>query len=100
MKNPVARIPDFCQSIWLDYIKRSFTQSGELKKLIDEDGLRGVTSNPAIFEEAIAHSSDYDDTISELNKQNLSAEEAFLKIAIEDVQTAADLFKGVYEDTK
>ncbi|MDT3405345.1 transaldolase [Mucilaginibacter terrae] len=99
MKNPLARIPEFGQSIWLDYIKRSFTQGGELKKLIDEDGLRGVTSNPAIFEEAIAHSSDYDDTIAELNQQNLSAEEVFLKIAIEDVQTAADLFKGVYEST-
>lgn len=99
MKNPLARIPDFGQSIWLDYIRRSFTQGGELKKLIDEDGLRGVTSNPAIFEEAIAHSNDYDDTIAELNQQNLSPEEAFLKIAIEDVQTAADLFKGVYEET-
>ncbi len=100
MKNPLAQIPDFGQSIWLDYIKRSFTKSGELKKLIDEDGLRGVTSNPAIFEEAIAHSDDYNDTIASLNQQNLSAEEVFLKIAIEDVQAAADLFKGVYEDTK
>lgn len=99
MKNPLARIPEFGQSIWLDYIRRSFTQGGELKKLIDEDGLRGVTSNPAIFEEAIAHSNDYDDTIAELNQQELSAEEVFLKIAIEDVQTAADLFKGVYEET-
>jgi transaldolase len=67
--------------------------------VIDEDGLRGVTSNPAIFEEAIAHSNDYDDTIAELNKQHLSPEDTFLKIAIEDVQTAADLFKGVYEET-
>ena len=100
MKNPLARIPEFGQSIWLDYIRRSFTKGGELKKLIDEDDLRGVTSNPAIFEEAIAHSNDYDDTISELNKQNLSAQDVFLKIAIEDVQTAADLFKGVYEETK
>ncbi|MCJ8209228.1 transaldolase [Mucilaginibacter sp. RS28] len=99
MKNPLARIPDFGQSIWLDYIRRSFTKGGELKKLIDEDGLRGVTSNPAIFEEAIAHSNDYDDTLAELSHQNLSPEEAFLKIAIEDVQTAADLFKGVYEET-
>lgn len=99
MKNPLARIPEFGQSIWLDYIKRSFTEGGELKKLIDEDDLRGVTSNPAIFEEAIAHSNDYDDTLAELSKQNLSPQEAFLKIAIEDVQAAADLFKGVYEKT-
>lgn len=99
MKNPLARIPEFGQSIWLDYIKRSFTEGGELKKLIDEDDLRGVTSNPAIFEEAIAHSSDYDQTLAELSKQNLSPQEAFLKIAIEDVQTAANLFKDVYEKT-
>jgi transaldolase len=99
VKNPLARIPEFGQSIWLDYIKRSFTEGGELKKLIDEDDLRGVTSNPAIFEEAIAHSSDYDQTLAELSKQNLSPQEAFLKIAIEDVQTAADLFKEVYERT-
>ncbi|WP_342648174.1 transaldolase [Mucilaginibacter sp. CSA2-8R] len=99
MKNPLARIPEFGQSIWLDYIKRSFTEGGELKKLIDEDDLRGVTSNPAIFEEAIAHSNDYDDTLAELSKENLSPQEAFLKIAIEDVQTAADLFKDVYEKT-
>lgn len=100
MKNPLARIPDFGQSIWLDYIKRSFIQSGELKKLIDEDNLKGVTSNPAIFEEAIARSDDYNETIQELAKTDLSTEDIFLKIAIEDVQNAADLFKGVYQDTK
>ncbi|MDM8176492.1 MULTISPECIES: transaldolase [Olivibacter] len=100
MKNPLAKIPDFGQSIWLDYIKRSFIQSGELKKLIDEDNLRGVTSNPAIFEEAIARSEDYNDTISELGKTDISNEEIFLKMAIEDVQHAADVFKGVYEQTK
>lgn len=99
MKNPLAKIPDFGQSIWLDYIKRSFIQSGELKKLIDEDNLRGVTSNPAIFEEAIARSEDYNDTISELGKTDLSNEEIFLKMAIEDVQNAADVFKGVYAQT-
>jgi transaldolase/transaldolase/glucose-6-phosphate isomerase len=99
VKNPLARIPEFGQSIWLDYIKRSFTEGGELKKLIDEDDLRGVTSNPAIFEEAIAHSNDYDDTLVELSKQNLSPQEAFLKIAVEDVQAAADLFKDVYDKT-
>ncbi|MEH6307353.1 transaldolase [Olivibacter sp. CPCC 100613] len=99
MKNPLAKIPDFGQSIWLDYIKRSFIQSGELKKLIDEDNLRGVTSNPAIFEEAIARSEDYNDTISELGKTDLSNEEIFLKMAVEDVQNAADVFKGVYAQT-
>lgn len=99
MKNPLAQIPDFGQSIWLDYIRKSFIESGELKKLIDNDDLRGVTSNPAIFEEAIAHSDDYNDIINELAKTDLSTEEIFLKLAIADVQAAADLFKGVYEKT-
>ncbi len=99
MKNPLAQIPDFGQSIWLDYIRKSFIESGELKKLIDNDDLRGVTSNPAIFEEAIAHSDDYNDIINDLARTDLSTEDIFLKLAIADVQAAADLFKGVYEKT-
>ncbi len=67
--------------------------------MIDEDGLRGVTSNPAIFEEAIARSNDYWDTIRTLAQSGKSSEEIFLAIAVEDVQQAADLFKGVYEST-
>ena len=73
MKNSVARISDFGQSIWLDYIGRKFISSGELKKLIDIDGLKGVTSNPAIFEEAIARSNDYKDTLAALAKTGRSA---------------------------
>lgn len=99
MKNPLAKIPTFGQSIWLDYIRRKFITSGELKKLIDEDELRGLTSNPAIFEEAIARSDDYSETIKKLAKAGKTAEEIFLNLAIEDVQHAADLFKGVYEKT-
>lgn len=97
--NPLAKIPTFGQSIWLDYIRRNFISSGELKALIDNDDLRGVTSNPAIFEEAIAHSDDYTDAIAKLAKEGKSSEEIFLSIAVEDVQNAADLFKGVYEKT-
>lgn len=99
MKNPLAQIPDFGQSIWLDYIRRKFIASGELQALIDNDDLRGVTSNPAIFEEAIAHSDDYTQAIHDLAKAGKSAEEIFLAIAIEDVQNAAHLFQGVYEKT-
>jgi transaldolase len=99
MKNPLAQIPDFGQSIWLDYIRRNFIASGELKALIDNDDLRGVTSNPAIFEEAIAHSDDYTQAIADLAKAGKSSEEIFLAIAVEDVQNAADLFKEVYERT-
>src|SRR3954451_18032135 len=99
MNNPLAQIPTFGQSIWLDYIRRKFIASGELKKLIDEDDLRGVTSNPAIFEEAIAKSDDYTEAIRFLSNSGKSTEEVFLALAIEDVQHAADVFRGVYEKT-
>ncbi|MBD0259678.1 MAG: transaldolase, partial [Cytophagales bacterium] len=99
MNNPLKNIASHGQSIWLDYIRRSFTANGGLKKMIDEDGLRGVTSNPAIFEEAIARSDDYWDTIRTLAKSGKSSEEIFLALAVEDVQQAADLFKGVYQST-
>ncbi|MCC8408494.1 transaldolase [Mucilaginibacter sp. UR6-1] len=99
MKNPLQRVSDYGQSIWLDYIRRKFVQSGELKKLIDDGELKGLTSNPAIFEEAIAKSDDYNESISELTKQGKSPEEIFLSIAVEDVRAAADLFKGVYEES-
>jgi transaldolase len=99
MKSSLAQISSFGQSIWLDYIRRKFIASGELKKLIDQDDLRGVTSNPAIFEEAIARSDDYWDTIKTLAKSGKSTEEIFLAVAIEDVQNAADTFGEVYEKT-
>jgi transaldolase len=99
MKNSVARISDFGQSIWLDYIRRTFISSGELKKLINEDGLKGVTSNPAIFEEAIAKSNDYNEALATMAKTDISAKDIFWSIAIEDVQNAANLFTEVYEKT-
>jgi len=99
MKNRVSKISDFGQSIWLDYIRRNFILSGELKKMIDEDGLKGVTSNPAIFEEAIAKSNDYKETLTAMAKTDISANDMFWSIAIEDVQNAADLFTAVYEKT-
>jgi transaldolase/transaldolase/glucose-6-phosphate isomerase len=91
MKNRVSKISDFGQSIWLDYIRRNFILSGELKKMIDEDGLKGVTSNPAIFEEAIAKSNDYKETLTAMAKTDISANDIFWSIAIEDVQNAAGL---------
>jgi transaldolase len=99
MSNSIARVSGFGQSIWLDYIRRNFISSGELKKLIDEDGLKGVTSNPAIFEEAILNSTDYNETLEVLSKKGHSAKDIFLNIAVEDVQSAADMFAEVYEKT-
>lgn len=99
MNNPLEQIPQLGQSIWLDYIRRGFLLNGDLKAMIDNDALRGVTSNPAIFEEAIAHSTDYKETIEKLAGTDLSTEDIFLNLAMEDVRTAADIFKGVYEAT-
>jgi len=100
MENRVKQIHSFGQSIWLDFIARSIIKSGELKQLIDVDGVRGVTSNPAIFEKAITSSSDYDADIAELSDKTDDNEEIFFGVAIKDIQAAADLFKGVYDESK
>ncbi|MFA6083345.1 transaldolase [Mucilaginibacter sp.] len=98
MENKVKKIHDFGQSIWLDFIDREIIASGKLKKLIDEDGVRGVTSNPAIFEKAITSSSDYDADIKTLGETAKTTEELFFGLAIKDIQAAADLFSGVYNE--
>jgi len=100
MENRVKQIHSFGQSIWLDFIARSIIKSGELKQLIDVDGVRGVTSNPAIFEKAITSSSDYDADIAELSDKTDDNEEIFFGVAIKDIQAATDLFKGLYEESK
>jgi transaldolase len=96
--NRVKQIHSLGQSIWLDFIDRDIIKSGKLKKLIDEDGLRGVTSNPAIFEKAITGSSDYDGEIRELAEQGKSNEDIFFGLAITDIQNATDVFKGVFNE--
>src|SRR3978361_934598 len=96
--NKVKQIHSFGQSIWLDFIDRAIISSGNLKKLIDEDGIRGVTSNPAIFEKAITGSSDYDDDIRKAAESDKTNEEIFFSLAITDIQKAADLFLGVYNE--
>ncbi len=98
--NKVKQIHSFGQSIWLDFIDRDIIKSGKLKKLIDEDGVRGVTSNPAIFEKAITSSSDYDADITELAKKTSNNEELFFGLAVTDIKNATDLFKGVYDESK
>jgi transaldolase len=87
------------QAIWLDDIHRDYMTSGRLKQLIDQDGLRGMTSNPAIFRKAISESSDYDDDIQQLKRQGKSAKEIFEALAVKDVQMAADVFRPVYDST-
>jgi len=99
--NPVKDLQRYGQSIWLDYIRRNLLTSGELKKLIDEDGLRGMTSNPAIFEKAIVGSTDYTDLLQSLaQKHDLDAKARYEVLAIRDIQDAADFLRPVYEATK
>ncbi|MEJ5963442.1 transaldolase [Pedobacter immunditicola] len=97
-KNKVKQIHDFGQSIWLDFIDRQIIKSGELQSLIDEDGVRGVTSNPAIFEKAITGSDDYKDEIRELLNHTDDMEVLFYQLAISDIRDAADLFKPVFNE--
>lgn len=86
------------QSIWLDYIRRSFLESGELSRLIDE-GLKGITSNPSIFEKAIAGSADYDEDMQQLIAENKSVEAVYEALAIKDILLAAEQFRPVYDAT-
>ena len=99
--NPLRTLLECGQSVWLDYIRRDLITSGKLKRLIEEDGLRGITSNPAIFEKAIAESSDYDGMLKELaSRPELVRTARFEQIAIRDIQDAADLLRPVYESSK
>jgi transaldolase/glucose-6-phosphate isomerase len=99
-KNSLQALQSYGQSVWLDYIRRSLISSGELQHLIDEDGLRGVTSNPSIFEKAIAGSTDYDGALTTIAQSHdrdvMSLYETF---AIADIQAAADTLKPIYEKT-
>ena len=99
LENPLRALQVFGQSVWLDYIRRSLITSGELRRLIEEDGLRGVTSNPAIFEKAIAGSSDYADILEAPGAASMDATSLYEKLAIRDIQDAADLLRPVYDET-
>jgi transaldolase / glucose-6-phosphate isomerase len=99
--NPLKDLLKFGQSVWLDYIRRDLITSGELKRLIDEDGLRGMTSNPAIFEKAIVGSKDYANILDTLKgRKDLDAKGKFEVIAIRDIQDATDLLRPVYDESK
>jgi len=98
--NPLKALNEFGQSVWFDYIRRSMLATGELDRLIEEDGLRGVTSNPAIFEKAITGSKDYADQIGVLEKQHVDPMFLYEQLAIQDIKDAADRLLRVYEQTK
>jgi len=99
--NPLKQLLKYGQSVWLDYIRRNLIISGELKRLIEEDGLRGMTSNPSIFEKAIAGSTDYTDFLNSLrDRTDLDAKARYELLAIRDIQDAADLMRPVYDSAK
>ncbi len=99
--NPLKALLDYGQSMWLDYIRRDLITGGSLKKMIEDDGLRGMTSNPSIFEKAIGDSSLYDDMLQSLaSRQDLDATARYEQIAIRDIQGVADILRPVYEESK
>jgi transaldolase/glucose-6-phosphate isomerase len=100
MPNPLLELQHYGQSVWYDFIRRSLITSGEMQKLIDQDGIRGLTSNPSIFEKAIAGSTDYDDAIAALLATgDLNAQDIFERLAVDDIQRTADLLAPVYAAT-
>ncbi len=97
--NPVKALAAFGQSIWLDYIRRNLIVSGELSRLIEEDGLRGMTSNPSIFEKAIGESHDYDEDIRAMALEGKGVMAIYEALSLGDVQSAADTFRPLYDKT-
>lgn len=98
--NPLKALLEYGQSMWLDYIRRDLLTSGKLKEMIEEDGLRGMTSNPSIFEKAIADSHLYDDMLKSLaSRPDLNATARYEQIAIRDIQDAADILRPVYKSS-
>src|SRR5439155_25643485 len=86
-------------SVWLDQVRRGLVETGELQRLVEEESLRGVTSNPAIFEKAILGSPEYDDQIGELAAEGADSRTIYQAVAIQDVQDACDVLRPVYDET-
>jgi transaldolase/glucose-6-phosphate isomerase len=99
MSNPLAQLAKTGQSVWFDQMERKLVASGTLQTMIDRDDLRGLTSNPTIFEKAIGGSEDYDDQLATLASQGKSRDEIYDAIVIEDIGSAADAFRPVYDRT-
>ncbi|HZW36707.1 MAG: transaldolase [Deltaproteobacteria bacterium] len=95
--NPLVRLGEMGQSPWLDYIHRGILSSGELARLVEEDGIRGVTSNPTIFEKAISGGHEYDGQIEALSAAHASVLEAYTEIVTEDIRRAADVLRPVHD---
>lgn len=100
LENPLKQLSAFGQSVWLDYIRRSLMTGGELRRMVEEDGLGGMTSNPSIFEKAIAGGEEYADYLAQLRAdKTLDAKAIYERLAIRDIQDAADVLRPVYDST-
>lgn len=97
--NPLVELQAYGQSFWYDNIRRKFLNDGTLQNLIDEDGLRGMTSNPSIFEKAIGQSDDYDDQISQEVQAGKDVKNVYEALALADIRTACDMFADLFEET-
>ena len=97
--NPLLDLQNLGQSIWMDFIRRKMITSGELRQLIEEDGISGVTSNPSIFEKAIIESHDYDEAIRTLTLEGKTADEIYQILMVEDIQMVADLLRPTFDQT-
>src|SRR5580658_2032967 len=97
MSNGLRDLGAAGQAVWLDNLDRKLLDSGELQQLIDQDGVKGLTSNPAIFEKAIGEGDAYDDRLKALARQGDSPEALFEQLAVADIQRAADLFRPTYD---
>jgi transaldolase / glucose-6-phosphate isomerase len=99
-ENPLKELEHFGQSVWLDYIRRHLLISPEFRRMLDEDGLKGMTSNPTIFEKAIAGSTDYDDQLRELAPSGKSVDEIYEALSMTDIKMAADAFRPLYDKSE
>ena len=99
MSNPLVELHSFGQSVWLDQIERALFKSGKLAKLIQDDGLRGMTSNPTIFEKAITGSGDYHEQIDRAARDGKTGNEIYEEVVLDDIAHAADLFRPLYDST-
>jgi transaldolase len=98
--NPLRRLKDFGQSVWLDYIRRDLLSSPEFRRMIDEDGLDGMTSNPTIFDKAIDGSQDYDAQLKELVRANKSIDDIYEALTTTDIKAAADKLRPIYDSSE
>jgi transaldolase len=99
VQNPLLALREVGQSVWLDYTHRKMLRSGELRRLSEEDGVAGVTSNPTIFEKAIATSADYDDSLARLRERGASPVDAYETLVAEDIAAVCDVLRPVFDRT-